>query len=1668
MKSRRRILKVFAVLGLLGLWMTPFMSCTKDNPAAPPADIVEKKAPSYTFTGFVIDGYTGRAISGAKVVYYDAEGMAVAFTSAADGGFTVPEIPYGNRSFFFSYTPADTVTGTRYTTAVVTVQGNNWDNFAFLGLGADSAMQPDSILGGIRSVAGPVKLYPLSGSLSGTVKAQLHALAPLSSVRGAVVKVTLDSVKDNQNVNAAVIGANVEVGPNSFQALTDSNGVFTLTGLPVSSAPGEKVTVRIISVTVNGIDWQMAGTGLQVELVPGQSVPIGSIVMTPIPVTPLVELETNFRTLVVDPQHVFEITYSDVLDTVSYAVLSYVDVAGLRRNVPVSRTVSGARLTVTPDLSLINGQAYRLNTYVYGAKGQSLAGTYNVTAAENLVYVVASNIIAGDGGAVANAARSITVWFKLSSAPVLAKTKVVITNPSVDAVVTVSNDTLYADPVSDFKYDDNPTVTVTGEAVSGDFINFNKSFTVLPKPQMTVVASNVLNANFEGLANVAENVEMWYRMSRTPDAATVTATVNEGAGAENAVARVNGDTVFVKHVRNFDGGDQPIVHIQGLDNEGLAFSLNGDNSGWPDWAPFTVRQALYPVASNMWDVSDNVADNFPVYGVMWVKWSGALSTDPARITWANGAAVRDLYGDATAGQPNATVRIAGDTLYVTPIASRIALNSNDNVGFNVTVTGDQGTQSLATNFQVNYVRSNLYVSATNTVDPVGVRIDTFGVLQTAWLLSSLPVQRVTGVNNLSNISAANQNLAACVRLSGDTIFFTPVEALVRGTLYAISFDVNLQSGLSSVGNELSMTWKVKDPTPLTVKATNTLHLGVMVDTFDLLQPVWIMPSAPVRTVDAVKYYSGASVDVNGSGANLSITRTRLSAAGDTIFYTPVDTLDLGTQYGVEFEVTLTTGEAFTANQLTAVWKTKAAETVTVTSTNTRAADGSVIDTFGLQGRVWVVSSTPFTSVDKVNNYDGPGAYAPVPGAMQVLSNVRVSGDTIFFTPSYNLGAGAQYSISFDVTLPSGQKATSDELFALWETQSGVKVVSANDMNAAFNQYRLFKNRGDSLVVTFSQAIDTSEPFSVANYGSAVKLTYRWSADLKTVTIKDTSTLAAVKPFAVTPDYSLTATAEYTNLSFSLTTQAGEVQAALAPNTDFSGIRPPLKIHTEMELVGVDANFLSIHDAAAVAAANSVIDTFLPAQSITVTFNRAIDTTAVKAAARDVFFSLYHSTATTVPLDYAISFSTDGRTVTLNPVVDLVPGGTYKVKVVNVRDAATNDLYSGPAAGSYLTTANFTVQPATSPVKSIAALASIIASDTNTTADVEGKRIGASPVASATGVYRNALLNLETALHFRLQESAWNAGHNDSVDAYQWRIRAVSGAGVPGSWYETAPAWNISTATWSTAWNAGTVNAANAAKAVTVNPSTAQTLLGGTIISYLRTDLNSMSGYSNADHIFNDSARIEIQVRAVLDTNSDGNFTSAGEFGAWSNTVAFADNIAPCDSDFVLQANLTVLGQGGVNVAHSINWDNNDVGEVPLDSTSSWVTLTFPEDMDTGTAPTLTFARGTAVAIDYSIGSIPTAPSVAAGDGTNRTGWTSARSYTAYILLPAAEDYRATDGGNAQPWTGFALNVGVAGMKDASGVSITSWGSRGNTTTADLENGANGQDNGSVSLSGWLR
>lgn len=1651
MSKKFFVRKSATIIGLIGaLSMSFFNSCTQDNPTA-----LAKDVPSYTFSGSVLDGYTGKALGGAIVTYYDDKGDTVTTKTNLDGGFSITKIPYGDRSFFFSYKSTGTDT-TKYTTAAVTLAGSVWEN---LGQNVDSL---DII---IKNIAGAVKLYPLAGTISGTVLSQVNDRSELNAVANTVVKVTFTPKDNNQKDSTSVNGSNVEVGPRTFEASTDASGRFSITGLPVSGNAADKVSIKVVSVTSGGIDWAMVGDGIAVELVKGQSVPVGQIVLKPIVLDTLKALADNFKTGVVTPEHTFEISYSAALDSVaSYAVLYSKDDG---RNVVIATTISGKKVTINPAYSLVNNGSYQIKTFVYGLKGSSAVDSFDVTAAgggladvvssniltdtkspvynfakktaitftftdsivgqpsvqvtnndisfsvsnktltitpksiwkdgtanvtvvlasgktvsfstalltenalsyvtsniydfntnsvknglglqdpivyttnkaiENtvkviltqggvslpttvtvaeggqqidiqpvnalkaatsytvtitvetksgesksssssftttaadfypifdnvrigndatmprldfapnaniiikmnnkvtkataslsggvnvqvaikndtividpeviltegtaynlsvtaedslgntisgayvtglvpraLIIILASNIITADNAAIVNADRSITPWFKLSSAPVAASIKAVITTPSVDAKVTVNGDTLFVDPVADFTYEATPIVTITGVAADGNYISFNKTFTVMKKPVISIVKSNVLNDNYEGAINVPEDVEMWYKLSRSVNAASITAKVND----VDAVVRVStsGDTIFVKSVKVLNAGSSPKVRIKGLDSEGLAIDLLGNNAAdglkLADWPSFTVRPALFPVASNTWGVKgkDDPVKNFAFYDTMWVKFSQPLSKDLLDITWNAAAPAVDVVITANpTSNPNATAWVNGDTLFVLP-DNRVAISYGKTVGFSVAVKTALGQASANIPFEVETTPLNLFVKVTNTKDANGEMREDFGPFDTVFVVSSVKIDTI-----LAAYSAA-----------------TPVV--------------------------------------------------------------------------------GGAVPDAGTGALRS--RVRLSAGGDTIFYVPATKLISGSTYSLDFDV-------------------------------------------------------------------------------------RLKGESI----------GTSHAKALDIA---------------WKVKSGVVITAMNVMTTS-STFRPFKVIGDSLVVTFSKAIDTSASaptlFTVNGFGG-LALTKVWSNGLKTVTIKNTDTLSA-RPYSIAAnDYTTTNTTYDYTISFDVTCSDGEEKTTLIGENSYVG---KLAIKTEQKLALVGSNMVPSHTSnGAITVGETPTDLFLRTGAPTLVFSRAIDTSAIKTDAVNQYqnFIKLVVNGSTLPLEFTLAFSNGAKTVTITPVVLLDYAKKYDVIVTGVPALGmkTADAFTGAGnVSSVLTNEDFETAPA--PAIILSAKTTTIAADTPN---------GYTPMSYNATVPEG---------HFmvRVWKTAWNANYADSVDGYQFRVRSYKN----GAW----TSWYIITAT---ANNGGAYNPFSAQVNGTDRyfASNVNVAGEGSIYNALKVaDADDIgTSYQNGDRMLNDSTIVQIQSRAFVDNNGTKSYAQ------WSTALSYADGVAPGDP---------IYGSTNVTVTPDFTVASADRATNATIDSSNFITVVFPEDMDIATTPAITFYDGA------NTGS--TAPAVAAS-----SKWIDARTYKIYVRLASGVNYLTAGPGE------WYYKVSVNGMKDYSGVTLQNSG-----------------------------
>jgi hypothetical protein len=1260
--------------------------------------------------------------------------------------------------------------------------------------------------------------------------------------------------------------------------------------------------------------------------------------------------------------------------------------------IPVAVTVSDTKVMVDPQIVLNFGTAYTLTFTMTSTTGEIKRANPTFTTISSNFYMVNSNAcIGGDASKPTtefDASQAITI--EMSDQVASATAALTTGGNPVATTTTVKADepkrTIVVTPTID-KLSDNTTYSLTVTASSAadvrTTITINNFRT---RSELYPVWSNVRMGNdpnrpvlnFDPLDNII--------VTMSENLAKVTAQINSGNVLASITIKGN-DTIVINPEQPLSAGSSYNVTISAEDVNGIKYF------GTLVTGLIPVK-GVFIVASNVLTGDFVSLTNVPIATVPWFKMSVAPMASSIRAS---------VYGTSSQTVDNvATVR--GDTLFVTPVSSF-------RYGENVTVS----FAGMATNGK------SINESATFTCLPAKtIRVVWSNVLNVN--LEGLTDVSVTGNIKVllsvspkaGSITKTDVNIGggmignAVIATSGDTIIIDPVSNMDYNQTYRFTL-VGLDANNNTFSVTVPSSGAFKTSQNVFVVASNLLDAnGSPIKTFTRFGAMWIKFSETLdldKNVYVWANYDDAStwvanplsdpadVEIVGEGA-AAAPNAIVRINRDTLFVTPDNRAQIDFDKKVGFTVTIRTAAGKTATFAACVQT--APVNLFVKATNTKDANGVMRSDFGYRDVVWVIPSVQLDSIIGVTDLNG-GSIARTPDDINGILRTRVrlaaTGDTIFYAPSIALSAAATYGLDFTVHIanrPRGEN-NANVLAVQWKTAAGVEITSMN-LLANATTYRSFKVIGDSIVASFSKAIDTSwnAPTPFAVNGFTTNYTTRWSTDFRTVTVKFTDTLNARAYNTDAADYSTDLanhTANYT-ITFDVTCSDGERSTGLAGGNSFV---VPLAVKTESALVLIGSNTINGH--ATVTAINQVNDvskdTFALAGNPTLVFNRALDTNRIKADAPSQYQNLIKLVVngTATPLEFALSFSSDARTVTMNPVSDLIAGTTYDIILTDIPAIGLKDAnrFQGPGTSSSILDAyDFKAIPAT-PIF-ITSLRDSIAPDTMAAAlAFANNKYGYSPVAGG-GVLADGNFAI------RLQKTAWNSHYTDSVTDYEARIRNAGS----GSWFILA-----------TAIGQGSDFDPFASDNLTARRWINQTInVAGEVAIY--NSLASPDGdaaganYTNGATMLNDSAVFELQVRP---RKLNGAVYS---YGAWSNAIRFADNVAPGDSDYTANVLLTPT----LNV---VTFDRTGVGA----DSSNYIDVSFPEDMDISTVPVIAFFDGASSGLS--------APTAAA---TSR--WTTARNYRFYFKLPGNNNYLFAT-------SGWYFNVSVAGMKDYSGVVLQSTG-----------------------------
>lgn len=1264
--------------------------------------------------------------------------------------------------------------------------------------------------------------------------------------------------------------------------------------------------------------------------------------------------------------------------------------------VPVTVRVSGANEIVKPQNVLNFNTKYLLKFSISSAAGEVRTDTVFFTTTQSGFYLVSSNTcIGGDPSKPItefdpSAAITITMSDSVASASASlirgTGTGISVTSAAAGAVITVTptegalaQDSLYSITVNaSSKKGVKATVIINNFKARNSLYPIWTNVRIGNDPGKPVL-------NFDPLSDII--------VVMSNNLISATAQINSGAVPATITVKGN-DTVVIHPQSALPVGATYSVNLFVQDVNGTQYSGN-------------IVTGLQPVMS-VFIMSSNVLTqdkvsltNVAISTVPWFKMSVAPVASSIKATVTGGLS----------GAIDNIVTARSDTLVVTPV-SQFRFGEVVTIAFNgMAINGKAINESVSFTCQP---AKNIRVTWSSVLNAnldglTAVPID----LPIKVLLSATPkAGSITKTDVVGSVGPAN------ITLSGDTIFVTQVTNLNYATSYSFSLQgMDVNGNAFSVSVPPSGTFKTYQN--VFVVASNMIDAnGYPIQTFNRYGVMWIKFSEPLVT-DKNKLtwtnYATANVFVLAANALSAPADKQIVGEGvvtggdpnasvrisnDTLFATPDNRVAIGYSQKVGFSVQIMTTTGKTATVAACV-KTPPVN-LFVKSTNTLDTNGVMRTDFGYLDQAWVVSSVQLDSIIAVNN---PVGALPDAGGGLLMTRVRLAatGDTIFYTPSLRMAAGTTYGLTFDVHVKVQPKGTNDagKLGISWKTITGVQITAMNLMADAAT-YRAFKVIGDSIVISFSKPINilptAPTPFAVSGFSATYTTT--WSADNKTATIKNTDTLDA-RPYSISSmDYNADLglySADYPAVAFNVTCADGEVKTNLLGGNNFVGT---IAIKTEYALTLIGSNTVNGHTPSTAIAAGVDLpkDTFSVVGTPTLVFNRAVDTAKIKADAANQYQNYLKLVinGSAVPLQFNLAFSSDAKTITMTPVspllastkYDIIIGTPNKIAAVGLKNAS--GYIGGGNASSILTTWDLTAMPA---FINISALTPVLATGVRTSiVNPLDTRKGYSAGTGGAGI------EADGAIVVLITELAWNLRHSDSITSYQFRVRS----GSSSDWYILA---NTMAPTAYDQFN----------PAAQAHQGTIDLSLESFYSSLKVADGDGAgAGYTNGANVFNGGNNVDVQVRAVKVNAVGGN-----SYSNWSSTVSYVDNVAPGDTTYNVAVTYSETGVGGPvlrfnNTGGLINAGN-------LADSTQYVTLTFPEDMNTSINPGISF---------YSAATSVSTPPRKAGN----SAWINARNYRIYVFVPTNKDYRYVSAG--EQWY---YSVSVANLKDYNGVTLQSTG-----------------------------
>ncbi len=492
MKRNANFFKATASLVMTGVAATVFTSCTDSTVV----EATKLDEPTYSVTGTVVDG-SGSTKGNLPGVIVGISGIDT-IVASDNGMFLVDDVPYGDRSISFEYldtaaTPVD------YTTAIYTIAGSNID---------ENNNDTTKVLN-IKDQAGTVVLFPLDGSLTGTIYRQADASATPVPAEGIVV--TADFVVDAGNGFDGLV-----VPETRFVATTDANGVYSFTGLPVSARADDALNLSIANtVDAAGNAWKIkaadAAAPQNVKLTRGVTVTAEKINLEPTnAVAKGLELVSSASFLTASKTEMFDLDKTAPLTITFVQDLSADNLTVVVKNggvkADITTAIDAGTLTITPVSGLWSSvSAKNITIQATLADGTIVNIPSTTINLENDLDIVKTSVESNDGNAIVkeiSVTEVISLWANQDVVKADATLKAGATEIPVTVVIDADDATLITvTPDIKLDYEATHTLDVITYNANGEANKHTIAGMKTEDANFFLLSSSILDDNMDPVEN---------------------------------------------------------------------------------------------------------------------------------------------------------------------------------------------------------------------------------------------------------------------------------------------------------------------------------------------------------------------------------------------------------------------------------------------------------------------------------------------------------------------------------------------------------------------------------------------------------------------------------------------------------------------------------------------------------------------------------------------------------------------------------------------------------------------------------------------------------------------------------------------------------------------------------------------------------------------------------------------------------------------------------------------------------------------------------------------------------------------------------------------------------------------------------------------------------------